>query len=43
MQKVPQNGLKSVARRKWEAEQAAKRAEAKRKAAKFAATLAGAK
>jgi hypothetical protein len=40
---TPKNGLKAVARRKWEAEQAAKAAEAKAKAAKFAATLAVAK
>jgi hypothetical protein len=33
-------GLKAIAKAKWEAEQAAKRAEAKRKAAQFANSLA---
>lgn len=39
MIKTPKNGLKAVARAKWEAEQAAKAAETKRKAAAFAKSL----
>lgn len=38
--KTPKNGLKAVARAKWEAEQAAKAAETARKAAAFAASVA---
>lgn len=38
--KTPSNGLKAVAKRKWEAEQAAKAAETAAKSAKFAASVA---
>jgi hypothetical protein len=41
--KVPSNGLKAIAKAKYEAEQAAKAAKAHADALAFAATLAGAK
>lgn len=41
--KTPRNGLKAVAKAKWEAEQAAIAAQARKDAMAFAATLAGAK
>lgn len=37
--KTPSNGLKAIAKAKWEQEQAAKAAETARKAAAFAASV----